>query len=61
MSKSLNVMVLPIFEINFLPNNIPPYFWILFVTLFDPFGFPLQKPSKYKKNADMNKIARLKI
>ena len=32
---------MPIFEIDFLPNNIPPYFWILYVTLFDPIVSPL--------------------
>ena len=40
MGKSLNMILMPIFEIDFLPHNIPPYFWILYVTLFDPIGSP---------------------
>ena len=27
MGKSLNMILKPIFESDFLPNNIPPYFW----------------------------------
>ena len=40
------MILMPIFEIDFLPNNIPPYFWILYVTLFDPIGSPLIGPLK---------------
>ena len=47
MEKSLNMILMAIFEIDILPNNIPPYFWILYVTLFDPIGSPLTKTTVF--------------
>ena len=41
MGKSLNMILMPIFEIKFLPNICSPYVWILYVALFDPIGSPL--------------------
>ena len=41
MGKSLNMILMPISKIEFLPNICSPYVWILYVALFDPIGSPL--------------------